>query len=243
MTKKEFMLELEDRLRTVSLDERIDALRYYQDYFAEAGVTDDMTVPESMDTPENIAKQIIDELSGAESRQSYMDENGDVKNGTEYVPYYKRKNNASSENGYNNKATYHERYYERTDGSPNAYGKENRQTTSDTGKIVAIILLIVLSPLWIGFGAAAIGLIFSALAVLGGLCFAAFVAGASLIISAFFTNGIAGGVLLCGCGMLSLACGVLLLILLVLYCVKFLPWLVRAIIGLFKSIFGRRNEA
>lgn len=243
MTKKEFMLEIEDRLRTIPLDERIDALRYYQDYFAEAGITDDMAVPESMDTPENIAKQIIEELSGVENRQSYMDENGDVKNSTEYVPYYKRKYHASSENGYNNGTQNNGSYYERTDSSADHYRSGNRQPSSDAGNIVAIILLVVFSPVWIGLGTAIIGLIFSVLVVLGSLCFAAFVTGATLIISAFFTNGIAGGILLCGCGMVSFACGVLLLVALVLYCARFLPWLIKGIVRLCKSVFGRRNEA
>ena len=252
MTKKEFMLELEDKLRVISLDERIDALRYYQDYFAEAGISDAMEVPETMGTPDSISKQIKDELSGI-NKEAYMDENVSVKYDAEYVPYYKVKRD-SSDNGYfagenrNNKTQDRGSYYDRvnneksTDKHNNAY-RNASSDQNDNIKIIAIVILAVLSPLWIGFAGAAVGFIFSVFAVLGSLCFAAVVAGISLIISAFFTGYVSAGVLLAGFGMLSLAIGIGLFVIFVLYSIKFVPWLIKEIINLCKKIFVRREQA
>lgn len=246
MTKKEFMRELENKLRVIPMYERIDAIGYYEDYFAEAGIMDDMLVPDSVGTPECIAKQIIDELTGKNVKESYIDENANIKGRTENVPYYKQRNYS-----FNDKKNTGGSYYNGTMGhesrqSNHQYNNINNAEVprggDNTNQIIAIVLLIVLSPLWIGIAASIIGILFSILAVLGSLVFAFVVAGGALIVSAFFTKGIAGGILLAGCGLVSIALAVITFIPLVLYCSKFLPWLVKESVNLCKRLFGRKEQ-
>ena len=103
MTKKEFMKELERRLAKIPENEKTDALNYYEDYFADAKIQDDMLVPESMGTPEDIAKQIIEEVVQKEQSEEYFNENADMKSDkNEYVPYYRRGEQNSNQNRNNN---------------------------------------------------------------------------------------------------------------------------------------------
>lgn len=60
MTKQEFMSELDKRLQDVSYEERQSALRYYEEYFEEAG--EDENVVNKLETPEEIAGAIKEDL-------------------------------------------------------------------------------------------------------------------------------------------------------------------------------------
>lgn len=233
MTKKEFMRELERRLRQIPESEKTDALNYYEDYFAEASITDDMLVPESMGTPEDIAKQIIAEVVQKEATEEYFNENADVKKEkSEYIPYYRRgeQNTSSSKE---------ERY---------TYGGDNSSRTTDTNvknkdaKVVAIILLIITFPFWIGIVIAAAACLFAAMVTLIALVFGFGAAGIALICTAFLSGAFAGGILLAGTGMILLALAVLMVIPLVMFFIKFLPWLVNVIAKACKRLFGTGKE-
>lgn len=89
MTKKEFMRELAQRLSQIPANEKADALDYYENYFADADITDEMLVPESMGTPEKIARQIIEEIVHKEQSEDYFDENAEMK--SENKEYIRRK--------------------------------------------------------------------------------------------------------------------------------------------------------
>lgn len=52
------METLERMLSDVSFNDRYDALSYYKEYFDDAGITEDMVVPESVGTPEQIAMRL-----------------------------------------------------------------------------------------------------------------------------------------------------------------------------------------
>ena len=58
MTKQEFLERLNSLLSNVPKAERDGAMQYYEEYFAEAGIKEDGMIPEDMDTPEKIAKDI-----------------------------------------------------------------------------------------------------------------------------------------------------------------------------------------
>lgn len=231
MTKKEFMKELERRLSKIPENEKVEALNYYEDYFAEAMIDEDMLVPETMGTPEDIAKQIVEEIVYMEHSESYFDENADMKSdGNEYVPYYRRGEQNS--------------YYSKND---NCYNSKNSQTAgaktkNNDAKIVAIILLLISFPFWIGFVIAAAACLFVAVVTLGALVFGFGVAGISLVIAAFLASSFAGGMLLAGTGLLLTALALILIIPLVLFCVKFLPWLIQSIARGCKKLFGYGKE-
>ena len=60
MTKEQFMTELESRLQDISYDERQAALRYYEEYFEEAG--EDEESMGQLESPEDIAKAIKEDI-------------------------------------------------------------------------------------------------------------------------------------------------------------------------------------
>lgn len=233
MTKKEFMRELERGLSKIPENEKIDALNYYEDYFADAGIGDDRLVPESMGTPEEIAKQIIEEVVHKEETGEYFDENVDRKSeSSEYIPYYKRgENNSSAEQrrNYSNSETY------------NTQTKGTDYKNNDA-KVVAIILLVITSPIWGSIAIAVLSCIFAVVVALGAVVFGLGVSGIALVITAFLSSTFAGGFLLAGTGLILFAVAMLMIIPLVLFCVKFLPWVIGGIVKQCKRLFGNGKE-
>ena len=122
MTKGEFMRELESLLSRLPQNEKRDALEYYSDYFAEAGITEDMLVPASVGTPAEIADTIIKEAIGGEDKAtSSKEQNSDTK-------YY-----------YSDQRSKDWNVNEAKTGQTNT-GHENKDNTK---LIVAIVLLVV----------------------------------------------------------------------------------------------------
>lgn len=233
MTKKEFMRELERGLSKILENEKIDALNYYEDYFADAAIDDDMLVPESMGNPEEIAKQIIEEVVHKEQSEEYFDENVDVKSeSSEYVPYYRR--------GENNSSTDQRRNYTHNE----TYNSQNTGMNhkNNDAKIVAIILLVITSPIWGSIALAVLSCIFAVIVTLGAVIFGLGVSGIALVITAFLSSTFAGGFLLAGTGLILLAVAVIMIIPLVLFCVKFLPWVINGIAKQCKKLFGNGKE-
>ena len=230
MTKKEFMKELERRLAKIPENEKTDALNYYEDYFADAKIQDDMLVPESMGTPEDIAKQIIEEVVQKEQSEEYFNENADMKSDkNEYVPYYRRGEQNSNQNRNNN--------FNEKNAQPSGEKVKNNDA-----KIVAIILLAISSPFWIGFVIAAAACLFAALVTLGAVVFGFGVSGIALVIAAFLSSSFAGGMVLAGTGLLLIALALIMIIPLVLFCVRFLPWLFIGIVKGCKRLFENGKE-
>lgn len=216
MTKKEFMRELNNRLSKIPENERLDALQYYDDYFAEAGIEDEMLVPDSVGTPKTIAEQIISGVTHKNSHEGYMDENSYTENTSE--------NHTVSNHAEQNT-------------------KRRTEESRDPFRLAFIILLIIiLSPVWSGFVAAAAGILFSVLVTLAGLVISFGVAGIALIVAALMSTGIGGGILMSGVGLLLLALAFLTMIPFVFYCVKFLPWLFRQIIVLLRRMLVRKEQ-
>ncbi len=58
MTKKEFLSELEKELNDLSKDEKISALKYYEDYFEDAGEENEKDVIKELESPKKVAEVI-----------------------------------------------------------------------------------------------------------------------------------------------------------------------------------------
>ena len=65
MNRKEFMERLEQLLWSLSPDERSDALKYYNDYFDDAGPEREQDVIRELISPEAVAKSILDGVNQA----------------------------------------------------------------------------------------------------------------------------------------------------------------------------------
>ncbi len=64
MSRWEFMRQLEDLLLDIPPGEREEALQYYNDYFNDAGRTNEQEVIKALGTPEQVAQIVKDGISG-----------------------------------------------------------------------------------------------------------------------------------------------------------------------------------
>lgn len=224
MTKYEFLGDLCRLLSDLPQEERNQAMKYYDDYFADAGENEEQTVIAELGTPEELAKQI------KESSSEQIQYGEGVKNHSEDLP--QSKNSTESGQNQNN-------WQQAESSSANTSTARN-----DTSRTILIIVIAVLtSPIWIS-------LITAFFSVILGLCTAflgiisAFVlggggvaiAGVACIIGGFiacFALEASAGILTIGIGLILTALGSAGCYLGVLFCVKFFP---AAFKGLLKFI-------
>lgn len=85
MSRKEYMEQLDMLLRDIPHMERGEALKYYEDYFEDAGAEHEADVIEELGAPEELAKKLREDLKREEKeeRQSgdFTDENDQAVNG------------------------------------------------------------------------------------------------------------------------------------------------------------------
>lgn len=71
MTRQEYLSELSSNLMSLSAEEREDAVRFYEEYFEDAGPENEAAVMEELGKPYALAKSIICEQSAYSKSQSY----------------------------------------------------------------------------------------------------------------------------------------------------------------------------
>ena len=72
MRREEFMKELEYLLRDLPVNEREDALAYYENYFDEAGVENESQVIQELGSPASVAEKILANTQQTHSTQNYQ---------------------------------------------------------------------------------------------------------------------------------------------------------------------------
>ena len=234
MNRVEFMQQLERLLLDIPEHDRLDAIAYYHDYFDEAGAENEAQVIRELGSPEKVAAIIKADL------------------------------NSSG----NEKAEYTECGYEDGREGVNINTPARREASSQEQKkkrdfplALIIILIIFASPLLVGVGGGALGIILGVLGAIFGIIvgvivtvfavavamlacgIACMVAGAVCIIVGLMravTSGVEGLVLV-GVGGITFALGVLFIILFVWCAFKWLPALFRWTIDLIQRLFSRRE--
>lgn len=79
MTKYEFMKELEESLTDISLDERVEALQYYENYFEDAGPEREQSLISELGSPGKVAASIKADLNSSDQEvktRGYFTEKG-----------------------------------------------------------------------------------------------------------------------------------------------------------------------
>lgn len=76
MKRTEFVKQLREFLREVEQEEKEEALQYYEDYLEEASILEDMEVPESFGTPQQVAQIVRNGLSGKFEEEAEFTERG-----------------------------------------------------------------------------------------------------------------------------------------------------------------------
>ncbi|MCR4580479.1 MAG: hypothetical protein K5681_09035 [Treponema sp.] len=66
MTREEYLNQLKNNLQSLTIDEQLEAIQYYSDYFDEAA--DDQKVMAELGSPEELAKTIVDKCANAPAK-------------------------------------------------------------------------------------------------------------------------------------------------------------------------------
>lgn len=245
MTRKVFMEILEKMLSDVSFNDRYDALSYYKEYFDDAGITEDMVVPESVGTPEQIAMRLKKSINSGENITSENINVGGTYNRDNTSGSYNTNQNTG--NSYNNSQNAGQYSYNNSQNTAqyeyNNAGQYNKKNDERAIKIiVAIIIAAVTFPIWSGIILGILGTIIGIVCGLSGTIIGLGVAGISLIIVAIVSGyGFATSVLLMGIGLILFGVAILLVIPDALFCIKFLPWLFKQVAELIHKITGRKE--
>ncbi|MCI9340381.1 MAG: DUF1700 domain-containing protein [Dorea sp.] len=238
MNRIEFMTELAALLQDVPEEERRDAMKFYNDYFDDAGEENEQQVIAELENPAKVAATIKEDLGSASREQGEYTEKGfrDSRFENKEMPAGR---------------DYQGRDYQGT--GYESYGEQTPPRTNSALKIFLIILLVifgapVIIPIAIAviavFGACGIALlalflsliVASAAVVFAGVC--VFIAGVLSLIPE-----IAVGLALIGTGLILTAIGVVATVASTRLCLIVLPGICRGFIWILRWPFQRRVVA
>ena len=168
MNRIEFMTELAALLQDVPIEERRDAMKYYNDYFDDAGEENEKQVVEELESPAKVAATIkADLLSSARehgefTEKGYTDSRFDHRD----MPAGKGERDGGyqyGQNGYDGQNDYRGGFREEGyQGHGYSGDGQTPPRSSNALKIFLIIMLVVVgAPFIIPFGIAVIAIIFA----------------------------------------------------------------------------------
>lgn len=260
MNRIEFMTRLAALLQDVPVAERRDAMKYYNDYFDDAGAENEQEVISELESPEKVAATIKADLgiqAGESQRQEYdgyaeYTENGykDTRFERKEMPagrtgWNKNTGNAGNTEGMGRSEKYRQEYYEP--------GSQEPPRTSKTLKILLIIAIIVVGipviiPVVFGVGAAVLACVLGIFILFAALVIAS-VALAIAGIALFFAGiwalvpEIAVGLALIGTGLILGVIGVILTVVSVRLCIVAIPGICRGLVWICRRPFQGRAVA
>lgn len=259
MNRAEYMRQLESLLKSIAPAERESALKYYNDYFDDAGPENEQEVMKALGTPAKVAQSIKEELLGrgyGESNEwkASADDRAMIK----YGSYDGRNTDA----GYGSKDNHADTSQENS-GSAACYDTSDEQQAQTqlkrkesgklSGGVIALIVILCLlaSPMLFGavtgLGGLLFGLVAAWLSLIVGFGAAAIVLFivmiillvlgiAAIIVSPIGALGILGAALICG------GLGLIFLILTVGMAGVATPAIIKGIAALFRRFFGKKEK-
>lgn len=227
MNRLEFMSRLELLLNDITSSERREALKYYNDYFDDAGLENEAMVIEELDTPEKVANTIKEGLGISQDKMfgSTSNENNSYKD-----TYNQNQGNQQYAN------------QQQTTNTQHSKGRNN------TG--IYILIAIVTSPIWL---AAFLGLMGGLLGVVMGF-FAIIFATAILSIVLFICGivlfcfamikmfvGPIGALCMAGIAMMFIGVGMLCYLAAKVLAFTVIPGIARGLGRMIRWILGERG--
>lgn len=225
MSKIEFMKALEELLLDIPVEERTEALKYYEGYFEDAGTEREQDILDELGSPDKIAASIKADLgsSGQEAQnRGYFTEKGYEDDAFKEPRYEMLDGTAGRETDADYEAGGHYRN-SRTDtdystGSEDYgnQGKRRKKSESRTGLIILLCILAI--PVGIPLVATVFSLFIGAFCTVAGICIAFAVISFTFTIIGFCL-AVAGfiklvtipfiGMLLAGAGLILFGLGLL----------------------------------
>lgn len=264
------MTELESLLSDIPLEEREEALQYYNGYFEDAGEEQEQEIIKELGSPEKVAQIIKAALNTGEAdngEQGYYTEHGYqstvnqekryemVGSGNRMTGSSQNRNDSNrasgSANGNNSAGqTNNSSDSNSQQGTANTdYGADNAAGQHERNTRLALIILvcIVASPVILPVIGTVIGLIAAIIGVIIGCG----IAGIAMIICgiALFIVGLLKiavpfmGMLFCGSGLVVFGIGMLLTLACVILCKNVLPAFIKWIINICRKPFQNRSVA
>lgn len=270
MTKLEFMKELESLLSDIPLEERNEALQYYNGYFEDAGEEHEEEIIKELGSPKRVAAIIKADLgANAQDREnrgcftengykdtSIEDERYELmgmgkKNADQKQTDSSAQGAAYQNNSYQNNTYQNHTYQQGTNnGSPNgtgsAYGGTNAGVNKN-GTNIALIIIICLfgGPLIIAAFGTVVGILASIIGIIigfGAAGIAMIIGGIALIVAGFLQISVPlMGLLFCGSGLLLLGLGMLFTLACVALCKSVLPAMIKGIVNICRKPFQNRS--
>ncbi len=267
MNRIEFMTELAALLQDVPVEERRDAMKYYNDYFDDAGEENEQQVVEELGSPAKVAATIKADLGGSPKEYGEFTETGytdtrfdhkETPAGREAKEKEYQYGSGDYQRGYGNYQGYnyggsdYQRGYGNDDYQGHNYG-DDAQTpprTNNVLKVFLIILLVIVGlPIVLPVSIAVIAVIFAAgvtlLAVFAALVIASVAvafAGVCVFIAGLVSlvPELAVGFALIGTGIILTVCGVVATVASVRLCIIVLPGIIRGIVWVIGRPFQRK---
>ena len=232
MNRAEFLSELERLLSNVPENERLEALKYYEEYFADAGEENEQKVIAELESPQKIADKIKDDLR---ADMDFMPggQNSAWQSGTAYQ-------NGTSYQG--NTIYQGNTFYQ------NSTPKDTKESMPAWAIVLIVLGCIIASPLILGAAGALFGILTGLFAGLLGVIvgFGAggiglLVGGISLVFCGFLDLLVApyAAALLLGAGLIMLALGILFIMFTVWLCGYVIPAACRGIARLWNKAFNK----
>ena len=226
MNRVEFMETLSRLLQDIPEEDRIDALKYYNDYFDDAGSENEQRVIEELESPEKVAMKIKADREDTEDGKDQEDTYGEEKDNKIY-----------QDNG-----TYD---YEES--------QEKKPWTNKWLKLAMIIAIVVIGfpiviPLGIGLLALIAGIVIAVFCLFAAIVigFAAVVMVGVVLLAAgigclFANPGV--GLAVLGAGLIVIVIGVIGTVVGVRLCIIVFPGIVRGIVYILRKPFHRKAVA
>lgn len=233
MNRIEFMTELASLLQDIPAEERREAMKYYNDYFDDAGVENETQVIEELGNPEKVAVIIKEGIDGYDQEAGEFTDSGyhDPKYEDQEVPEL--------------------RYTDKSTDARVDNGKE-RWTSKPLKIILAVAIIIcavpVIGPILLGIVAAAAGITLAlCMAVLAIVVasIAVVIAGIAMLVTGIISmfSEIAAGLALSGVGLILIPLGAIATVASVKLCTVVFPAIIRGIVWLCRRPFTRKAVA
>lgn len=187
MTKQEFLQRLSRLLADVTVEEREEALRYYEEYFDEAGPEQEQAVLAELGSPEKVAAIIKANVPGSRIPPRYQAPGAGQTAGA-----------AAGAAQYANPPQY-----------PGAAQKNDNRTLFWVAVVAAALIL---SPLWLSLLGTVLGALAAVVITGAALVFSGalvVIAGVVVVVKGFLTlwTGVGTALLVAGLGVLDIALG------------------------------------
>lgn len=238
MNRIEFMTELAALLQDVPVEERVEAMQYYNNYFDDAGEENEQQVILELGNPKKVAATIKADLENQADEQGEYTENG-------YMDARFEKKNMPADRSTHGSESQESRSH--------ASGGEQQPKSNKILKIALIIILIIVaSPMVLPFALGIVVLVFGGIIAVAVLFASLVIASAAVAFAGVcvFIAGlvsvvpeIAVGLALIGTGLILTVIGVIATVASVKLCIVVFPGICRGIAWLCRWPFQRRAVA